>query len=249
MSMLCQVEVFVERERASERLQCKETRRNGWWFQCLFDFIPHGVWVCMFTIQITFSLMLIAHTHQLTIIGASKQNENRKAGEETINIHTHSMQMDIRKLQKRGRTWFLLTFVLCWNNTIWRCTQNEIKSKRCVYRNVHQSSSSLTHLQINTQEVNDGAFLFYFWAPTILLAHKIRNWKEITSIFGACMQCQHYGRGPRICTRGCEPERQRTNQTCEWGNAKDESEIYMCHIISKCELCSHALGAHTLIAI
>lgn len=199
-------------------------------FQCLFDFIPHGVYYSN-------HLFLNAHcsyspTHPLVhiIYWMRKQHhEKRKEGKKkTINIHTHSMQMDIQKLRKRGRTWVFFSFVQSFNVETIRYEnapkRNQIETMR-IYRNVHRTHT-LTQIKYPGSEWWR-FFLFYFWAPKPFFWHiKFETEKRLPRYLVRACNANNLD-APRI--RGCE--RQRTNQTCEWENVWKTRVRYIAYYI------------------
>lgn len=88
----------------------------------------------VFTIQITFSLMLIAHTHRPThsyilyIECESNTSEKRKGGKKKLLISIHTACKWISENCEKGAHmsfFFSRSVVQCGNNTIWKCTKTK----------------------------------------------------------------------------------------------------------------------------
>lgn len=174
--------------------------------------------VCVFTIQITFSLTLIAHTHPLThwyILYDIECESNGNEGEKLlISIHTACKWIS-ENCEKGGRT--LLFYVRStWKQYDMKMHQkgNQIETMR-TWKCTPGIAFALAHTNKHPGSEWWRFFILLLSTHyTIRLAHKIRNWKEITSIFGACMQCQHFGR-LRIYVWGCERQRKHTKRVNE----------------------------------
>lgn len=253
MSTLYQVEVFVKRERENAM------QRNGSFYYLMisnvFSISSHMV----FTIQITFSLMLIAHTRRLThsyilYIGweSSTTRKEKKARKKLlISIHTACKWIS-KNCEKGGAHEFFFSFVQSFNVETIRYEnapkRNQIETMR-IYRNVHRTHT-LTQIKYPGSEWWR-FFLFYFWAPKPFFWHiKFETEKRLPRYLVRACNANNLD-APRI--RGCE--RQRTNQTCEWENVWKTRVRYIAYYIylnvsiSCACVCVFVEGAHTLIAI